>query len=226
MSERTEQINIRLTPDTKAKWAEFAEESRSVEGMSDLVRRAVNAYVDAHGDPTAVDGLSSGQAAANVPDDLTDRLTRIEDTLDDVATTVTRVDESAEVIERQLLDDNRENFVDRLMAIIPPSKPLSGEWDSDRERYEDDPEGGNIVWEGTASAFAAELDADVTHVEQALEAARENRDDVPLGTEVLDGERRWWSDRDLRYQPYADRRSDEWEAERRKRERRQKERQR
>ena len=108
MVRRSEQILVRVTPERKEEWREFADdESSSVDGMSDLVRRATTAYIENGGDPRAVGGDVSGDDGATTrgPDDLTERLAAIEDELSAVQSTVERVDESTNSIERMLSEE-------------------------------------------------------------------------------------------------------------------------
>lgn len=218
MAKRTEQINLRVSEERKAEWAEFAEESQAVTGMSDLIRKGVSAYVEANGDPTALSGGSDG---SDVPSDLSSRLATIEDELSNVSSTVERIDESTGFIERKIVEDEDDTSLsDRLMRVVPPAKPLSSEWEDYREQYEDHPAGEAYVWSGTVSDIADAVDADESHVEQALQSAYKYSE-VPIETDVIDDIRRFWSERHPERHPYADHRSTDHEAEMRDYERRQ-----
>lgn len=216
MSNRSEQVNLRITESRKEEWDAFAEESRAVDGVSDLVRRGVTAYIQAGGDPTAVETPSGTQSSGrSVPDNLSGRLASIEDELRDVSSTVDRVDERADFIERKLVEGDREtSFKDLLLRAIPPAKPGTERWESLRDEYGSTPRGEPIVWEGTVSAFMDSLgdedpQTDESLIQQSLEAIHRG-EDIDLEAETLDGERRYWAERDLEKQPYADgRRADQ-----------------
>jgi len=219
MGKRTEQLNVRITVDTKAEWAEFVEESRQVDGLSDLVRQAVAAYMNAGGDPREM-GTTGGDDAvvAALPDDVDERLEDLQYELRDVAQTVDRIDESAGYIERELTESDGSSFSERLMRVIPPAKPETDDWRKKRDKYDDDsgnPVGDPTVWDGTVEAFASALEASAHRVEQSLSASLRYRDDVPLETAVVDGERRYWAERRLDYVPFADGRDAKREAEER-----------
>lgn len=216
------QINIRVAEEQKAQWEEFAEESREIQyGVSELIRKSVTQFIQTEGTPTR--SRTDEEGHTTIPEDLTERLARIEDTLGDVKLTTERIDESAEFIERALTDDGEESFSDRLLRAIPPSKPQSEEWDEDRERYEESHYGKPVVWEGTSDAFAEQMDADRQLVNQSLDAIVK-RVDSPVETAVVDDRQRYYAPRDLLYQPYADGREAERDVQQRKRRNRKEER--
>lgn len=215
------QINIRVSEEQKKDWEEFAEESSHIQyGVSELIRKSVTQFMQTEGTPTR----SSTGDGGSIPDDLTDRLAAIEDTLGDVKITTERIDGSVEFIEHKLTEgDGEESFSDRLIRALPPSKPHSDAWSKDRELYEDHYYGKPVVWEGTADAFAEQLDADRQLVNQSLDALVGQQDSF-VERAVVDGRERFYTSRELEMQPYADGRKVEEERRRRKRRRRKEER--
>jgi len=226
MPNRTEQLNVRVTEDQKERWDTFAEESRSVGGVSDLVRRAVHAYIEAQGDPTTV--APNAGVDGTIPENLSERLASIEDQLGGIATTVERTDESVGFIERKMVEPDTEttDFTHKLMGAIPPKEPGSREWRKARDRHEDRPDTPSVAWEGTIDAIADVTDSDPTLVEQSLDAlvGQSDHTEVDIQTANVDGEKRYYADRKLRHKPYADGRTQEREAKRKEIAQRQEER--
>lgn len=227
MANRTEQINLRVTENRKERWSEFAEESRAVEGTSDLIRKAVTAFVESGGDPTAVATSMEG-SQADVPENLSERLATIEDELSDVSSTVDRIDESTGFIERKVVEsesDDEPTLSDALMRRLPPAKPTSDRWNELRERHSSTPVGEPIVWEGSVDGFYDTLEGDYPQVDrdlimQSLESLQRNpNSDVNLETAIVDEEKRYWVERDPTDQPYADARTLKQEAKHRTEER-------
>lgn len=204
------QINVRVDPEQKDRWERYAEEDHRVSGgVSGLVRTAVEAFIDPE------QSQSSESTSGNIPNDLTTQLDTITNTLQDVQNTVERTDSSVGYIEQELFGPDEKPFNDRLIRAIPPACPQSKKWEEDKERYEDSQEGEPIVWEGTVDAFAKQLDADRGMIKSSLEALIRQQDSfVESGT--VDEVRRFWTERDLERQPYADGRKVEKENERRK----------
>lgn len=228
MPTRDAQLNIRVTEARKDDWTEFVENTRAVDGVSDLVRKAVTAYIEAGGSPAAIGGSSGDGQSNTLPDNLSERLAVIEDEVSDVSTTVDRIDESTGYIERKLTEDDDNGLSDRLMRSIPPAKPLTDRWESLRDEFKSRPLDDPYIWQGTVSAFADELADGESHpdellVEQSLDALLKGND-VPIETTETDGERRYWVERNPERQPFADGRTLEDSVEDRQYRRRQEER--
>lgn len=190
MPTRDSQLNVRLTEDRKSEWDDFVEETDGIDGVSELIRKAVTAYIASGGDPTAV-SATTGSGSGSVPDDLKTRLSSIEDTLSEVSTTVGRVDESVDAIEGEVLSDEGI-FTDWLFQALPIGKPESEEWNDFRERYKTYPVYDQIVWSGTVEDIAEARDNDPSLVEQTLQLWQQ-REDHPIKTGVVDGTRRYWT---------------------------------
>ncbi|MBX0322594.1 hypothetical protein EGH21_06085 [Halomicroarcula sp. F13] len=206
-----QQINVRLDPEQKERWERYAEEDKRVSGgISGLVRTAVEAFID----PEQSQSASSSESV-DIPDDLSDRLATIEDTVQDVQTTVERTDESVGYIEQELFGSDDRPFSDQLIRAIPPARPHSETWEGDKQQYEDTRWGEPVIWEGTVDAFVEQLDVDRGTVEQSLKALTMQQDSF-VETGTVDEVRRYWSDRELEFQPYADGRNVDEEQKRRK----------
>jgi predicted transcriptional regulator len=220
MPQREAQINLRVTEETKEKWDSFAKESRRVDGRSDLIRRSVTAYIARYTDGSV--GLD--QEARAFPENIDERLAAIEDDLSEVTTTVDHIDDGVAFIERRVVEDDEDtSFSDQLMRVVPPAKPTTEDWAELREKYASHPMGEPIVWEGTVEAITEALGvdnentdiADESLVKQSLDALA-RQEDPSLKTDVVDGERRYWGERDLERQPFADGRMVEQDVERRR----------
>jgi len=209
---RTSQINVRVSEEQKNEWTDFAEESIHVEnGLSELIRKSVTQFIRSGGEPPNLSG--SGD---EVPDDLSRRLSAIEDTLGDVRIAVDRVDDGVEYLEKEIASSDETSLSDQLMRVIPPAVPEGSDWVDLRDEYEDHPTGEPIIWEGTAGAFAQELDAQQGMVRQTLnQLALEPND--PIERQEVDGEMRYWALRDPKLQPYADGRTREAQQRQQKR---------
>lgn len=193
MPTRDSQLNVRLTEDRKSEWDDFVEETDGIDGVSELIRKAVTAYIASGGDPTAVSATTGG-GSGSVPDDVSTRLSSIEDTLSEVSTTVGRVDESVGAIEGEVLG-GEGLLTDWLTRAIPPAKPESEEWHELRERYEGKPYGEKVVWSGTVEDIAEVRDNDPSLVKQSLNQWHERKNSI-IETDVVDGERRYWGNAD------------------------------
>jgi len=210
VSDKT-QINVRISEGQKEDWEEYAEEDPTVQGgISGLVRAAVEQFITSNGRVG-----QNAQSTTDIPDDITQRLATIEDTLGDVHTVVTRVDQSVGYIEDEIAGTGERPFSDRLIRAIPPARPGTQSWKDARDTYEDRPKGEPIVWQGTVDAFSDQLDVDRDTIEYTLETLATNFDYVE--TAIVGDNRRFWTERDLERQPYADARELEAEVERRER---------
>ena len=216
MAQRTEQINVRITGNRKDEWDEFAENSQAVDGVSDLVRKAVTAYTEAGGDPTSVSAPTGNgtDVSGAIPENLSDRLASIEDELDGIASTVERTDETVGFIERKIVaKDDDTTFTDKLMGAIPPKEPGTDEWRKAREKYEGDEQTPSIGWDGTPEAISEVTDSDPTLVEQSIQSLRD-QGEIDIETARVDGEDRYYVERDLTLRPFADGRRMEQESQR------------
>lgn len=195
------QINLRLPEEQKERWQQYADAQNVNGGLSGLIRGAVDSYIERQTGARVTDTTDSGVESEVV----LDRLASIEDTVTDVETTVGRVDESVGFIERKMVESDERPFSQRLLRSIPPSEPETEQWEEDRETFEGTREGEPIVWEGTVESFAESLDADVQMVEQSLEGLAKQQDS-PIDVDEIEGEPRYWSERNLWQHRYADRR--------------------
>jgi len=206
-----EQINIRVDPSQKQRWEQYAEtDDRVSGGLSGLIRTAVEAYIDPERSEQSGDATT-----AELPDDLAQRLTTIEESVQDIERLAERTDETVGFIEQELFGPDKKQFDDRLIRAIPPARPYSERWESDKRQYQDTRFGEPIAWDGTVEALADAIDADEDMVETSLDALIQRQESF-VETAIIDDDQRYWTTRNVESQPYADGRNVKEEQKRRR----------
>lgn len=190
MSEKSERINLVVSPQKKEKWDEYADEHNEYSSTSDLIRTSVAREMA--GQSTA-DGLET--------DELELKIAKVVDGVDELNARLENVENRLRSIENEA---TRDPDVDRLTGevfnALPDERPGSREWSEEgQKRYDeltaaksgepgasDEETARKRVkqWEGSADDLAVALDEPEHHVREALEKLLA---DTPMVRQTDDG---------------------------------------
>lgn len=186
MTRRSERVTVKLTPQRKERWEEYAESESDYENLSDLVRLAVQKEMTGALDREAVEELdismNTESLKQTVETAMGDITTDLESIQTDIAEIQNEIKHNDDV--QQLADDlagqlPRTNSPDEFFDRHYPANPNT------RDLPEFDQETGiekreiALQW-STPEAWAAYLNESVGEVRRALERAREYYPDVQV----------------------------------------------
>ncbi|WP_147441147.1 hypothetical protein [Halorubrum sp. Atlit-26R] len=196
MPER-KQVNVKIAPEAKERWQEYADESLEVNSMSDLVRLSVEKEIQ--GD-TGESGSESNS----------EHLESISRTLNDIQNNIGQLENRLSRIETSTQEDPEINkLANDIFQYLPDKEPGTDAWQIERNDKNDELEAieeGHIDrgdseearkrlygWEGTTESFADIFEVTELDARKALEKLVSDMSGRVRVTEH-EGKERYWRD--------------------------------
>lgn len=181
------QVNVKVAPEAKERWEEYANESFEVNSMSDLIRLSVEKEI-------------SGQPGESGDEPATDHLESINKTLKDIQSNIGQLENRLSRIETSTQQDPQiDKLANEIFPILPDMEPGTIDWKGQREKYQsqlgDEPFDSSLYhgWKGTVESVAKALDVNELDARKALEKLVSDMSGRIRTTEH-DGIERYWRD--------------------------------